>query len=160
MYCENGSRQGKYGGGHGVAMYWGGHAETCGNLFYAMGVSANSVASVKSANVCSVSAVVQSPRQRRRSFERGRSTAIIITSATSHLCRCVVWRIAHSLFPAVCNQITCSAPFEKDGSMPFSVMLVKVRFQRRVIKSHLRCFSLRLRKRSITRFFVSVSSSG
>ena len=128
MYCENGSRQGMYWGGHGVAMYWGGHAEACGILFYAMGVSANSVASVKSANVCSVSAVVQSPRHLRRSFERGTLTVIITTSETSHLCRWVVWRIAHSLRPAVCNQITFSAPFEKDGSMPFSVMLVRLDF--------------------------------
>ena len=25
-----------YGGGHGVAMYWGGHAEACGILFYSI----------------------------------------------------------------------------------------------------------------------------
>ena len=38
---------------------------------YAMGVFANSVASVKSANVLSVSGVDQSPRHLLRSFERG-----------------------------------------------------------------------------------------
>ena len=89
-------------------------------------------------------AVDQSPRHLLRSFERGTFTAIIITaSETSHWWRGVVWRIAHSLRPAVCNQITFSAPREySDGSMPVSVMLVKIRFQGGVIKSHLLLFLL------------------
>ena len=120
MYCENGSRQGKYGGGWVVLAK---PAES-----YAMGVSANSVASVKSQT-----SVVSRRLSRVRAISDGvlsvaHLVAIIITSATSHLCRWVVWRIAHSLRPAVCSQITFSAPFEKDGSMPFSVMLVRLDF--------------------------------